>query len=319
MDDSCQERKSDMKWIKKGLILKPGKFDWMITHASVPFAERIGEDFYRVYFCGRDSLNRSHPGYIEIDINEPQKILSITEKPVLNLGSLGAFDDSGVMPSWIVDYGGTKYMYYIGWNQGVTVPFYNFIGLAVSQNGGKTFQRFSKAPILGRSDVDPYLAVSPCVIIESGIWRMWYSSCVGWEIEGGKPKHYYHIKYAESKDGFHWERKGVICIDFKSKEEYAIARPCVLKEGGIYKIWYSYRGKRYRIGYAESRDGIHWERKDDEAEIDVSESGWDSEMVEYAFVFEHKGKKYMLYNGNSYGKTGLGYAVLSESRLKCSP
>lgn len=313
MDNACRKRELNMKWIKKGLILEPtGKLDWMVTHAGLPFAEKIEGDIYRIYFHGRDYQNRSQPGYIEIDINEPQKILSITEKPVLSLGSLGAFDDSGVMPSWIVDYNGTKYMYYIGWNQGVTVPFYTFTGLAVSQDGGETFQRFSKAPILGRNDVDPYLAPSPCVIIENGVWRMWYSSCVGWQIENGKPKHYYHIKYAESKDGIDWQRRGVMCIDFKSKDEYAIARPCVLKEDGIYKMWYSYRGESYRIGYAESKDGIHWERKDDEAGIDVSESGWDSEMIEYAFVFEHKGKKYMLYNGNGYGKTGLGYAILKE-------
>ena len=105
-----------------------------------------------------------------------------------------------------------------------------------------------------------------------------------------------------------------MCIDFKSKEEYAISRPCVIKEDGIYKMWYSYRGgsDTYRIGYAESADGIHWGRKDEEAGIDVSESGWDSEMIEYPFVLEHKGKKYMLYNGNSYGKTGFGYAILKE-------
>ncbi len=136
--------------------------------------------------------------------------------------------------------------------------------------------------------------------------------CVGWEIENGKLKHYYHIKYAESKDGINWERRGIVCIDFKSKDEYAIARPCVIKEDGIYRMWYSYRGEGYRMGYAESTDGVVWKRKDEEAGIDVSESGWDSEMIEYAFVFSHKDKKYMLYNGNDYGKTGFGYAMLGK-------
>ena len=44
-------------------------------------------------------------------------------------------------------------------------------------------------------------------------------------------------------------------------------------------------------------------------DIDVSLVGWDSEMIEYPFVFEHKNKRYMLYNGNHYGKTGFGIAV----------
>jgi predicted GH43/DUF377 family glycosyl hydrolase len=141
---------------------------------------------------------------------------------------------------------------------------------------------------------------------------MWYVSCTRWELEDNQPKHYYHIKYAESNDGIHWERTGRVCIDFESSDEYAISRPCVVKDDDIYRMWYSYRGESYRIGYAESEDGIHWERKDEEVGIDVSPSGWDSEMIEYPFVFDHEGKRYMLYNGNGYGKTGIGLAVLAE-------
>lgn len=302
-----------MRWTKKGLILTPtGELDWMVTHASLPFAERLSGDVYRIYFYGRDRQNRSQPGYVEVDLKQPQKILKIKERPVLGLGSLGAFDDSGVMPSWIVDHEGKKYLYYSGWNQGVSVPFYFFVGLAISEDGGETFERFSRAPILGRCEVDPYLTASPCVIVENGVWRMWYSSCTGWEVSGGKPKHYYHIKYAESEDGISWDRKGIVCIDFKDKDEYAIARPCVLEEDGIFRMWYSYRGGSYRIGYAESDDGIEWERKDDQAGIDISKTGWDSEMVCYPFVFEHGGLKHMLYNGNEYGKAGMGYAISGE-------
>ena len=129
-----------------------------------------------------------------------------------------------------------------------------------------------------------------------------------------KPIAYYHIKYAESEDGIHWVRKGIVCINFKYEGETRIARPCVIKEDGIYKMWYCYGfgSYGYKIGYAESEDGIKWERKDEEAGIDVSESGWDSEMICYPFVFKHKGRKYMLYNGNEYGKTGFGYAILEE-------
>lgn len=304
-----------MKWIKKGLIFEPkGNFDWMLTHAAVPIADKIKDDLHRIYFATRDKDNRSHTAYIEIDIKNPKKILYISENPVLKPGALGTFDDSGAMPSWIVNYNTKKYLYYIGWNLGVTVPFRNSIGLAISQDGGSTFNKYSEGPILDRNFSEPYFVASSCVIIENGIWKMWYLSCVKWELENDKHKHYYHIKYAKSKDGINWVRNGVVCIDFKSKDEYAISRPCVIKEDGIYKMWYSYRGgsDTYRIGYAESTDGINWEREDEEAGIGVSESGWDSEMIEYPFVFKHKGKTYMLYNGNGYGKTGFGYAILKE-------
>jgi hypothetical protein len=95
----------------------------------------------------------------------------------------------------------------------------------------------------------------------------------------------------------------------------------VIKENGKYRMWYCYRGSvdyrsdrenSYRIGYAESPDGINWERKDAEVGIDRSDEGWDAIMMEYPYVYEHRGRKYMLYNGDGFGETGFGYAVLEE-------
>ena len=68
----------------------------------------------------------------------------------------------------------------------------------------------------------------------------------------------------------------------------------------------------YRIGFASSRDGFKWDRNDALAGIDVSSEGWDSEMICYPYIFEHRGRFYMLYNGNGYGKTGFGLAVLEN-------
>jgi hypothetical protein len=301
-----------MKWIKKGLIFKPpGDLSWMVSHAAIPAVDLCG-DCHRVYFSGRDRKGRAQIGYFEIDLLNSSKILCVSGTPVVGIGPLGAFDDNGVTSAWIINHDGIKYQYYTGWSLGITVPFYFYIGLAVSEDGGKTFKKFSYAPILERNEIDPYLTASPCVLIEDDIWKMWYVSATKWEIKNDQLKHYYHIKYAESDDGIHWDRKGFVCIDYKSKDEYAIARPCVLRDGGTYKMWYSYRGSSYRIGYAESKDGISWVRKDEEVGIGASISGWDSEMIEYPFVFDHKNKRYILYNGNGYGKSGIGLAVLDD-------
>ena len=75
-------------------------------------------------------------------------------------------------------------------------------------------------------------------------------------------------------------------------------------------MWYSFRGEQYRIGYAFSKDGMIWKRKDELAGIDVSPEGWDSEAICYSHVFQYGKKLYMLYNGNVYGKEGLGIAKL---------
>jgi hypothetical protein len=299
-----------MKWKKLGLIIQPRKdMAWMRTHAMVPTADHNQGDIYRIYFSGRDDLNRSLVGYADIDITNPGKILKIADKPVLELGELGCFDDNGVTPSWIVNHEGKKYLYYIGWRPRSTTRMSVIAGLAVSIDGGLNFKRVSRAPILRLTDKEPFsILTAPCVLKEGFTWRMWYVSGFEWA-NPDLPR--YNIKYAESKDGLLWEQRAIVCIDSSAKEETALARPCVLKENGKYKMWYSYKkeGSTYRIGYAESDNGIDWMRMDERVGIDVSESGWDSEMIEYAFVFKHQGNRYMLYNGNGYGTNGIGLAV----------
>ena len=300
------------RWIKQGLIFAPeDNGDWLHSHAALPVVDRRGNS-YRVYFSSRDKQGRAQVGYFDTKPGAVDRVARVSDQPAISLGPLGAFDDSGVTTSWIVNHEQKRYHYYSGWSLGVTVPFYFFVGLAISVDGGNTYQRVSPAPVLERNSIDPYLTASPCVLVENGKWRMWYVSGSGWTMRNERPQHRYHIKYAESADGIHWHREGIVCIDYQSDEEYAFARPAVIKDREVYKMWYSYRGASYRIGYAESLDGLSWTRRDEESGIDVSASGWDSEMIEYPYVLEHHGKLHMLYNGNDYGKTGIGLAVLAD-------
>lgn len=281
-----------------------------MTHASAPVAVPIIDSFYRIYFSTRDKKNRSHVGYVELDLHRPTDIISISDEPVLSPGPLGFFDDHGVYASSILAMNGKLLMYYIGWNPGVRgALFYSSIGLAVSEDGGDAFRKTSVAPILARSAYDPCLVTAPSVMVDNGVWRMWYVSGFKWEEDETGLHSFYHVKYAESEDGVSWERRGLVCIELRPGERN-IGRPCVIKEGGIYKMWYSYNeGQGYRIGYAESADGYVWARLDEEAGISVSEAGWDSEALAYPWVFTHEGRKYMLYNGNGFGRDGFGLAV----------
>ncbi len=301
-----------MTWKKIGQIFDPPKnLSWMVSHAMMPTAEHIEGDLYRVYFSARDASNYSQAGYFVINIKQPHTILEVSQQPVLRSGNLGMFDEHGALPSWIVTHNNRKYLYYAGWYRTISVPFCNSIGLAYAEPGSVNWVKAGEGPVMTRSFYDPGFTASCCLLVENGIFRMWYLSCFKWEaLPDGTPKHYYHLKYAESKNGIDWQRDGTICIDFKDSSEFSISRPSILKEpDGTYKMWYSYRGDHYRIGYAESRDGIKWTRMDDVAGLDVSPSGWDSEMIEYPNVFDHDGTRYMLYNGNRFGLTGAGLAV----------
>ncbi len=287
----------------------------MCSHAALPTPLQIEGSLYRVYFAGRDDVNRSHVGFFDIDLENPATVLRVSEEPVLVPGPLGHFDDHGVYAASAVRHDGKIYLYTIGWNPGVRRPlFYASIGLAISTDGGHSFEKYGRVPIMARSNYDPCLVTSPMVLKEGERWRMWYVSGYGWDEVNGALHSYYHIKYAESDDGIHWVRNGVVCLDNSSPEEKNVARCCVLKDGDCYRAWYSYsRGQGYRIGYADSPDGIHWTRKDDEIGIELSAEGWDSEALTYPYVIRHNGKYYMFYNGNGFGRDGIGLAVKANS------
>lgn len=291
---------------KQGVVLEPPVGPaWSASHAAVPFVDP--GDGRRLYFTTRDAQGRSHVARAELDL---AAVSAATEPlPVLEPGPRGTFDDSGAMGSCLVRAGNRQYLYYTGWNVGTTVPFRNFAGCAVSDDGGATFRKLSTGPLLGPNAVDPYLAHSPWVLVEDGRWRMWYCSGTGWMVNGERPVPQYHVKYAESDDGIAWRRTGHVCIDFAGPDEHAISRPVVVRDADRYRMWFSARGERYRLGYAESSDGLDWEREDGGAGLEPSESGWDSEMVCYACVFDVDGTRHMLYNGNGYGSTGIGLAV----------
>ena len=229
-----------MKWRKLGRIHEPVAVgNWAASHASLPIPLCLDSHRWRIYFSPRDARNRSHIGFFEIDLRSPQRTLRVADRPVIGPGGLGTFDEDGAMGSWVVREDGRLLLYYIGWNRATSVPFRNAIGLAESRDGGESFARISSGPIVDRGMHDPFFVASPCVLREPNRWRMWYLSGVVWEASADGPRHGYHIKYAESDDGFDWRRDGRVCIDLEGPEEIALARPCVLHDGNTYRMWYA--------------------------------------------------------------------------------
>ena len=303
---------------KQGLIFSvDGKYPWSQTHAQIPSPDVLTNGRIRIYYSTRDKLNRSLTSFIEVDALNPEEVLYVHDRPILDFGALGCFDDCGVMPSCVVTHDDKKYLYYCGWNTSTTVRYRNCIGLAVSEDGGVTFRRAFDGPILDRTKDEPHLVVTPHVIIEDGIWKMWYCGCTEWKVVNGVTEPQYLIKYAESRDGIDWQRDNRVVIPYKDETE-AIGRPVVVHENGIYKMWYSYRSidsyrtnkaRSYHIGYAESKDNVTWERRDELAGINLSNEGWDSEMLAYPYIVDYQDRRYMFYNGNGFGRSGFGYAL----------
>jgi|SRR6056297_20365 len=305
-----------MKWAKQGhIFVANNEQPWAQTHAMIPTPAWLDDDRLRLYVSFCDQKGRARVGHVDVEAENPQKILAVSSEPLLGIGRPGTFDENGVMQCSVVDApGGKKYLYYVGFEVGTQIRYRMLTGLASKKADAEEFNRVSQTPILERSDAELYFRGGPFVLFDNGCFKMWYVAGSAWiELdEGIKPV--YTINYLESNDGFHWGPSGRVCIDIENPDEYGFGRPYVIKDKDKYKMFYSIRkkGLGYRMGYAESTDGISWTRKDDEVGIDVSPEGWDSEMICYPAVCDVHGKRYMFYNGNQFGKTGFGYAILEQ-------
>jgi hypothetical protein len=299
-----------VRWEKRGHIYAPdGSRWWARRNASFPTAQPMG-DLLRVYFASLDDEMVGRVGYVDLDAEDPMRIVHEASEPVIDVGEPGTFDDSGANVFSVVSDGARTRVYYQGWQRTERVPYLIFTGLAVDDGDGRGLEKQSRTPILDRTEDDPFLRGAPFVVPESGGFRMWYVSARRWV----RDEHGLHydvvIRHARSSDGVRWEADPEPCLTPDAGREYAVGRPCVLREDGLYRMWYSIRSfhEPYRIGYAESRDGAEWTRRDSEAGIERSPSGWDSEMICYPYVVRVGGRLLMFYNGNQHGMTGFGYA-----------
>ncbi len=309
------------KWNKKGKIFAPtNNFPWMFSHAQCPFPLEF-DDFIRVYFATReeykDGVCRAFGGFV--DLNKTTfGVINISQQPLMNLGGSGEFDEFGSMPTSVVRHNEEFYLYYVGWSRGYSVPYDWEIGLAKSTDGER-FVKVGKGPLLGPTLHEPYLNSTPVVYkLEDSDWHMFYHTGVQWIKSEDKLESQYIIKHATSSNGIDWNRNTTQIIPSKVENECQTT-PAIMKIDDRFHMFFCYRygldfrstkDRSYRIGYAFSDDLINWTRDDSKAGIDLSESGWDSQMIEYPHITKINDKYIMFYSGNHFGKEGFGYAEL---------
>lgn len=296
----------------------------MNSHAQVPYTV-LHEDFIRVYFSTRERADannqfRSFSGFVDLDRENPKKILKVSDAPILQLGGLGEFDEFGSMAGSVIKHNNLYYLYYCGWQRQVSTPYNWAIGLATSTDGEK-FIKNGRGPLLGPTLDEPYLQACPIVYkLDEHDWHMFYLSGIKWIEINGKKESQYLLMHAVSNDGIHWARDGKPIIPTIVDDECQTSAS-IIERHGRYHMFLSYRfgtsfrddsERGYRIGYAWSDDLKNWHRDDTKAGLDISQEGWDSEMVAYPHVVEVNSKTLMFYCGNYFGIEGFGYAILEE-------
>lgn len=303
------------RWNKLGQIYLPkqgARHPKLVSHAANPLPVHIENNIYRVFFSGRDERNRSSVGAVDIDILE-FRVVKEHYSPFFEHGPEGSFFADGVSIGNCYEVEGVRYILFMGWQNPKNGHWRGDIGrLIVTSDFALELE--SSEPFMGCDETDPISLSYPWVRSspESGL-NMWYGSTLTWDAGNGEMLHVIH--HASSHDGHQWHRSG-LAVPFELGRAQAFSRPTVVQnKNGDFEMWFSYRsgsGEKYRIGYATSENGVNWKLDLDKAGITVSSTGWDSEMIEYPFVFDHEGSRYMLYNGNSYGQTGFGLAVIVD-------
>lgn len=318
-----------MHWNKRGLIFNPTKHNLAIDcveFAQSPQAIVLG-DIIRVYFSTRkrDSSNKYTSQVRFVDFNEDfSRIVNYSQKSVIPLGERGCFDEHGIFPFNPLHYRNQIIAFTCGWSRRVSVPVETSTGLAFSVDNGITFEKVGNGPVVTASLNEPMLVGDSFVRIYHSTFYMWYIFGKYWldASNSEPPARVYKIAHATSCDGVNWKKDGgkQIVEDLIGEDECQ-ALPTVIKIFNKYHMYFCYRyatdfrknpARSYRLGYAHSEDLVTWNREDHNKGIEISDSGWDSEMMCYPNIFEAFGKIYMLYNGNEFGKYGFGLAELEN-------
>ncbi len=307
-----------MIWSKRGVIWRPDGLQWWArSHATCPTPLLLSEDRLRLYMQCRDANGIGRVGYIDVDPCNPSRVLETGTKPCLDIGQPGTFDENGITPVSAVKLeDGRILLYYIGFELGQKIRYRMFTGLAISTDGGYQFTRARNTPVLERSDEELYFRCGPFVMHDQDVFRMWYAGGSTWTTIENKQLPCYDLRYIESTDGINWPASGRVVLPVTDKDEHGFGRPWVRKTPSGYQMFFSVRVRslcQYRFAYAESVDGLNWIRMDDKLGIDVSPGEWDSNAVMYAAVIQCGEHTWVFYNGNNFGETGIGYALLEAA------
>lgn len=317
------------RWKKLGLLFDPTKVDvrpeWMASFAQAPNAI-VFDNFVRVFFCCRPAPDSkmqfvSRCAYVDLSRDNLFEIIGISANPVIELGGLGTFDEFGTYPVSVVQDGEDLLAIYGGWSRCESVPFNISLGIARSKNNGISFEKSGAGPILSHTADEPFVVTSPKVRKYGDTWFLAYTAGRRWIFgEDGRPEIIYKLRMATSQDGFNWIKQNKDIVESKLGDSEAQACPDIFFADGKFHMFFCYRegldfrsniNNSYRIGYAVSSDLENWKRDDDALSgLEISDSGWDSEMVAYPNVFELDSRIYMIYAGNGNGRTGFGLAVL---------
>ena len=288
------------------------------SHYQVPVSIVL-RDRVRVYYAARNKFNCSETFFVDFDLGLSE-VVGHANKPVLELGVKGSFDENGIMPDCAISKGEEIWLYYSGWSAHPLYPHANKIGLAVSTDGGVTFSKIGSGPVMGLETHDPFSVSSGFVTETSAGFKMYYSSGIKWEKSEGIWNVNHDIKVASSRDGIYWDRDFKTLIPLAPNESHA--RPVIWTQGEKQYLFFcsrqlsSFRDGPGSYGIRFVSRGVEettWGAPEDPnwtCQLNSKHDCWDSKMRAYPYPLVTPEQNFLLFNGNSFGVTGFGVAEI---------
>ena len=316
----------DWQFSETNLVIAPGQINGKldVRHAGSACVLQIGEQYGIFYWgIGEDGVYRICQAETRVDSpNDWQPLGNV----------LGPQEDSnyncrGPSFPFVVCKDERQWFMYVGcWGmarEDGKLP--NTTGLAISNDGGESWEYVSDEPILPLDKTyDCEGTGSVCVLYEGGKFRMYYTAIGSYfdKPHGVQTGHgdvipRIGVGYAESTDGIHWVKPlddlMVAPRGFDTDPyEYISSKPWVIHDGSVYRMWVSTFGTAYRIRSLVSDDGLDWTWQPSGVDGDFgvgNADAFDDHQRCYASVVRYGDEYRCWYTGNGFGRTGMGYAT----------
>jgi len=285
------------------------------------------QDFNRVFFTSRQLDEKSGKWFSQpffVDFNSDfSRQLTAPKLVFLEKTKLGTFDEHGIFPFSPLKVNNKIYAFSTGWSRRKSVSVETGIGLLVSHDYGESFERFGDGPILSASLHEPYLVCDGFVRFFKDKYWLWYIYGTNWLQPANQmePERTYKITVTTSNSLFEWKTQnfGQIVPSRIGHLECQALPSVLINNDDDLEMVFCYRQtldfrknpqNSYKIGYAWSNDGKFWLRDDEK--LNIIRSNFDSEMQCYPHLVSTISGRFLLFNGNEFGKYGFGAAKFRQ-------
>jgi len=274
-----------------------------LNYASNPAALTITDSHLRIFFNSRDFQNRSKIYSIDLHGEELEPDYDSVSLQYSN-GTQGSYFSHGLSVGQIFSIDDKKSLSVMGWKNYVGKHWEGRIGYIPFDTEGNLTVLESR-PWMDLDSLDPISLSYPALYKDNNSTVIWYGSTLTWDVGNGEMLHI--LKEAKlSNDGR--VVKGDNIMPYVLGSAQAFSRPAIVQIDRDFLLAYSYRGNttRYRIGFMILGDFNSASHLGGIPPFLTSKEEWESEMVEYPSFFSFQKQMFMLYNGNAFGKTGIG-------------